>query len=44
MKKLLFLIAAVSTLLVGCSDSGDMTSEPASTNAAAGGATTSTNQ
>jgi len=44
MKKLLFLIAAVSTLLIGCADSGDMTSEPATTNAAPAGGTTSTNQ
>jgi hypothetical protein len=44
MKKLLFLIAAVSTLLVGCSDTGDMTSEPATTNAAPADGTTSTNQ
>jgi hypothetical protein len=44
MKKLLFLIAAVSTLLVGCAkEEGDMTSPPASTNAPSGG-TTTTNQ
>lgn len=47
MKKLLFLIAAVSTLLIGCAkDEGDMTSEPITTpdtNTAAGG-TTTTNQ
>lgn len=41
MKKLLFLIAAVSTMLIGCAkqDEGDMTSEPVTppdTNSAAG--------
>jgi uncharacterized lipoprotein YajG len=48
MKKLLFLIAAVSTMLIGCAkqDEGDMTTPPATapdTNAPAGG-TTTTNQ
>ena len=47
MKKLLFLIAAVSTMLIGCAkqDEGDMTSPPATpaTNAPADG-TTTTNQ
>ena len=42
MKKLMFLIAAVSVLLVGCSQQEDMSSPPASTNAAGSG--TSTNQ
>jgi hypothetical protein len=41
MKKLLFLIAAVSGLLVGCSQQEDMSSPPASTDT---NTTTSTNQ
>jgi hypothetical protein len=45
MKKLLFLIATVSVLLVGCGSQEDMSSAPdsAATNAAAGSGT-STNQ
>jgi nitrous oxide reductase accessory protein NosL len=43
MKKLLFLIAAVSTLLIGCAPQEDQTSPPLDTNAPAGG-TTTTNQ
>jgi len=45
MKKLLFLIAAVSTMLVGCAkEEGDMTSPPATSTNSASGGTTSTNQ
>jgi hypothetical protein len=44
MKKLLFLIAAVSTMLIGCAkEDGDMSTPPATTNAPSGG-TTTTNQ
>jgi nitrous oxide reductase accessory protein NosL len=44
MKKLLFLIAAVSTMLIGCSQQEDMSSPPADTNSVPAGGTTSTNQ
>ena len=43
MKKLLFLIAAVSTMLIGCAKQDEDMSTPPATNAPAGG-TTTTNQ
>lgn len=43
MKKLLFLIAAVSTMLIGCAKEEDMTSPPATTNEVPSSGTT-TNQ